>query len=444
MVYPTSLNNSAIYNFRLGTNLFPEYISLGMYYNKPRVTDVYDRFFEEIKLQILRETDAFIIGTTTKELVDYFYQNKHFTPIEADEEIGESANIKKEIRIIRASERESFYQNEGDIHFEFETFHVSIALKINKSIQEILKMRPSSMSMGWSPNEVKWNSRSIDFSYDIKGYGFTRPQDNVAQYINNQKQRIYSHLQILTTEINSCNSRLKQQIELFINSRKEKLESDVSQYDALLKQINIPVKRKDDEVIKRVQIDHTPLVQKVRPVATQPENYTIDSEKVVDIIHIIDNQGRQFEKTPKTFMNSGEEDFRNVILVGLNALFEGNATGETFMAKGKTDIYLNIAKGNILVCECKIWGGQKLYGETIDQILSYLTWRVNYGVIITFVRNKSFTNVLTEHEAPISRHLSYRNGFKKLTDTHFISQHSLPTDNQKNVELHHLFYHVDS
>lgn len=413
-----------------------------MHYNKPIVSDVYVRFFEEIKLQILRETDAFIIGTTTKELVDYYYENKHFDPIEVDEEIGESADIKKEVRIIRAHERDQFYRNEGDLPFEYETFHVSIAIKYNKSMQEILKMRPSTINISWSPEEAKWNSRSVDFSYDIKGYGFTRPEDNVAQYINNQKQRVYSHIHVLATEINSCNSQLKLNVEQFINARKAKLETDVSQYDSLLKQINIPVKRKDDEVIKRVQINHTPLVQNVRPVAKQPENYSIDREKVVDIVHLIDNQGRQFEKTPKTFVSSGEEDFRNVILVGLNALFEGNATGETFMAKGKTDIYLNIAKGNILVCECKIWGGQKLYGETIDQILSYLTWRVNYGVVITFVRNKSFTNVLAEPEAAISAHPSYRNGFKKLTDTHFISQHSLPTDNQKNVEIHHLFYHI--
>lgn len=410
--------------------------------HKPSVTEIYDRFFEEIRLQIIRETDAFIIGTTTTELVHYYYDSKHYTPIEVDEEVGESAEIKKEVRTVRASEREYAYQNEGDLAYEFETIKVSIAIKFNKSLQEILKMRTSSMSLSWSPSQLKWNSRSIEFSYDIKGYGFNRTMDNVVQHVNNQKQNIYSHLNVLAAEINSCNTRLLGQIEQFVNTRKGKLESDVSQYDSLLKQINIPIKRKDDEVVKRIQIDHTPLVQKVRPVAKQPENYTIDREKVIDIIHLIDNQGRQFEKTPKTFLQSGEEDFRNVILVGLNALFEGGATGETFMAKGKTDIYLNIAKGNILVCECKIWAGQKLYGETIDQILSYLTWRVNYGVIIMFVRNKSFTNVLAEPGAVISGHPSYRNGFKKQTETHFISQHSLPTDSQKNVELHHLFYHL--
>lgn len=413
-----------------------------MYFNKPSITDAYNKIFDDIKLEIMREPDSFIVGTTTAELVNFYFAKKHFEPIEVDEQTGESIDIKKEVRIIRAGDRDPAYRNEGDTSFEYETVHVSIGIKHNNSMSEILKMGTSTMNLSWSPEHVNWNPRSVDFSYDIKGYGFTRDQDNVARDVNEQKQRIYSHIHVIAQEIITCNSQLKSKIENFVNERKQKLESDVSQYDSLLKQINIPVKRKDDEVLKRVQVDHSPLVQNIRPVAKQPENYTIDREKVIDIIHLIDNQGRQFEKTPKTFIKSGEEDFRNVILVGLNALFEGKATGETFMAKGKTDIYLNINKGNILVCECKIWGGQKLYGETIDQILSYLTWRVNYGVIITFVRNKSFSNVLSEPEAAISNHPSYRNGFQKLTDTHFISQHSLPTDNQKNVELHHLFYHL--
>jgi hypothetical protein len=413
-----------------------------MYYNKPTVADVYARFFEEIKLLVLAETDEFIIGTVTKELVDYYFQNKHFDPIELDDEAGETVQIKKQMRTVSAHERDPFYRNEGDLQVEFETIHVSIGLKYNKSILELLKMRPSSVSISWAPDEVKWNARSVDFSYDIKGYSLNKTEDQITININKSKERIYSHIHVFAAEINSCNTTLKLNITQFIDNRKTKLETDVARYASLLKQINIPVKRKDDEVIKRVQIDHSPLVQNIRPVAKQPEDYSIDREKVIDIVHLIDNQGRQFEKTPKTFENSGEEDFRNIILVGLNALFEGDATGETFMAKGKTDIYLNITKGNILVCECKIWGGQKLYGDSISQILSYLTWRVNYGVIITFVRNKSFSKVLEEPESAITGHLSYRNGFKKQTITHFISQHRLLSDNQKNVELHHLFYHL--
>lgn len=168
----------------------------------------------------------------------------------------------------------------------------------------------------------------------------------------------------------------------------------------------------------------------------------IDRDKVLDIIHILDNSGTQFEKTPATFEGSDENDYRNILLVGLNNVFQGKATGETFNSSGKSDIYLHIDKGNILVCECKIWVGQKKYGETIDQLLGYLTWRQNYGIMITFVKNKSLTNVLTEAEGAIRAHTSYRSNFQKIATTHMLSNHVLPSDEFKLVEVHHLFYNI--
>ncbi|MGJ1390226.1 hypothetical protein ACR78F_07620 [Sphingobacterium spiritivorum] len=413
-----------------------------MNFYKPSITDVYKRFLEEARLQILREPESFIIGTTTDQLVQYYYGNKHFQPIELDEELGETANIKNEVRLIRANNREAMYRNDGDLNFEYESISVSIALKPNKSISEILKMRPSQFSLSWSSDEVDWKSDSVTFQIDMKGYGFNRDERQITNMIDQQKQHIYTHINTVSAEIERCNENLKSALTQLVNERKDKLEADKSKYNSLLKQINIPLKRKDDVAVKRIQVDQKPLVQAVRPKPEQPENYVIDRGKVLDIIHIIDNQGLQFEKTPKSFENSGEEDLRNVILVGLNALFEGKATGETFMAKGKTDIYLNITKGNILVCECKIWGGQKHYAETIDQLLNYLTWRENFGIVITFGRNKKFTNILSEAASSIQSHVTYRRGFQVLKQTHLLSQHSLPGDDMKNVELHHLFYNL--
>ena len=67
------------------------------------------------------------------------------------------------------------------------------------------------------------------------------------------------------------------------------------------------------------------------------------------------------------------------------------ANGFAYEVKGS--VYLNIDKGNVLICECKIWGGQALYGKTIDQLLGYLTWRQNFGIMITFVKQKNFSKI---------------------------------------------------
>ena len=69
------------------------------------------------------------------------------------------------------------------------------------------------------------------------------------------------------------------------------------------------------------------------------------------------------------------------------------ATGEAFSKSGKTDILLRVRDGVVLVAECKFWHGAKKYGETIDQLFGYLTWRQTYGIVITFSKNKGLTGV---------------------------------------------------
>lgn len=201
---------------------------------------------------------------------------------------------------------------------------------------------------------------------------------------------------------------------------------------------------KENEAVKRIRLDKSPLVKRVKPTPTLPEEYVLDRDKVLDIIFIIDNQGRQFEKTPRTYECFQEEGFRDVILVALNSIFEGKAIGEAFSYKGKTDIYLIINKGNILICECKIWDGEKLYNDTINQLRGYVTWRNNFGIIITFAKRQNFTKILGEIEDIVTKHPSYVKGFRQITETHFLSHHVSEQDNLKNIEIHHLFYNLYS
>ena len=169
--------------------------------------------------------------------------------------------------------------------------------------------------------------------------------------------------------------------------------------------------------------------------------HALDLQSILDILSIIDHQGRQFERTPTSYKSFKEEDLRNVILVGLNARFKGSATGETFSGKGKSDIHINIA-GDSVVAECKIWGGEQLYLDTITQLLKYLLWRHKYGVIITFFRNKNLSTVLKKVPIIVGKHESFRSIDSVDNLTHFVSSHKLNQDDEKNVQIHHLFYNL--
>lgn len=91
-----------------------------------------------------------------------------------------------------------------------------------------------------------------------------------------------------------------------------------------------------------------------------------------------------------------EEGIRTAILVVLNSHYDGSATGETFNKGGKTDILIRSLGGNVFVAECKFWKGNKAFQETIDQLLSYVTWRDTKAAVVVFNRNKDFSNVLAE------------------------------------------------
>lgn len=74
------------------------------------------------------------------------------------------------------------------------------------------------------------------------------------------------------------------------------------------------------------------------------------------------------ERSPQTFKTLQEEDIRNHFLVQLNGQYEGQATGETFNASGKTDILIRADGKNIFIAECKFGDGLKSFTRAIEQL----------------------------------------------------------------------------
>ncbi len=413
-----------------------------MYFDRDSFSNYYAVAVEAIRLKIMAEPDDYIVGTDMAELIKYYFTPKALTPILIDPERTETVEPAREVRTVPAHRRERFYQAEGDLPYEYEWLKLTLPIIPHKNITQLLQLRPDGYGLGGLPTDLNWKQNHVEYTVEVKGYGYDHDEPTVLRLLNDKQESVKNYIHIINTNIESGNSLLDAEIKNFLRIRKEKLNADKDKYNSLFKQINIPLKRKENEAVRRIQVDTKPVIQNIRPTPTQPENYVIDRNTVIDIISIMNNQGRQFERTPVTFQNSGEEDFRNILLVNLNTVFEGKATGETFHAKGKTDIHLNIAKGDILICECKIWAGQALYLDTIDQLQGYLSWRENFGIMITFIRGTKPSTVLSAAETVIPSHQTYIRGFRKLEETHYVSIHRLPADDQKFVEIHHLFYNI--
>ena len=120
----------------------------------------------------------------------------------------------------------------------------------------------------------------------------------------------------------------------------------------------------------------------------------------------------------------------------------GSAGGETFNKMGKTDIQLRYDSSEKFIAECKFWSGEKNYLQTIDQLLSYLTWRDTKSSVIVFVKQKDFTSILKKAEDVTSTHSNYL-GFVDMTDENWFNfRFHINGDRNREVKLAAQFYHL--
>lgn len=175
------------------------------------------------------------------------------------------------------------------------------------------------------------------------------------------------------------------------------------------------------------------------PVSTQTAEY----ERILVCINLI---GKMFERLPSTYADKEEEHLRDHILVTLGATMIGSATGETFNKRGKTDILVRGSDfgSNEFVGECKFWRGEVVYHQTIDQLLSYLSWRDNKAAIILFVPNKGFSSVLQTIRDTTPRHAQFLRLESEADDSWFNYIFTIPGDDNRIIQLAIMAYHMPS
>jgi len=276
-------------------------------------------------------------------------------------------------------------------------------------------------------------------TYKIDTYG--RPI--VKSHIEQAEKHLNTIIQQKNDTVNSQNPKFKTAIERYLKPLKEKLTADNAHLEQIASELPIELIKKDTVPVP-VNLKVKQKIQIVKPEPKQKTDPSIQRESVEAVLELINSQGRAFEITPIVFSKLGEEELRDIILSMLNAVFQGSATGETFVKKGKTDIHLKMnIDGGILSAECKFWGGEKLYCETIDQHFGYLTWRQNYAIQITFSTNQGFPEVNGKAIESAKSHPTYvENSFRQISNTHFVTTNTFPEDSSKRVEIHHLLFNL--
>lgn len=190
-----------------------------------------------------------------------------------------------------------------------------------------------------------------------------------------------------------------------------------------------------------------PIIRKIVPTPCLIEDkkvaYHINDEIYKEILKHIYNLCKGYERHEGIYKGKHEEDLRDLIVPSLNTIFIGaNSTAETFNRKGKTDIITKAPdNSNVFIAECKVWRGEKLFSEAIDQLLGYVTWRDTRTALILFVKNSGIIDVIEKAKLTITQHVCCVGYKGQAEESSFSYIFHTKGDSQSHIVLELMIFH---
>jgi len=293
---------------------------------------------------------------------------------------------------------------------------------------ELFNYRPSSFFSVFPQGEIYGNE--LYLKYEIINHN----RENLKRMIEHDIKLIQSYLDNVKKDVDNFNNLLGNYIRNLITTRKEKFLKDRN----LARSLEIPIKKRSDtpwthSILvkpKKISIE----LPEIKSEKFNPEP-TLAIEIYEEILKLLESMALVMERSPRTFSKLKEEELRNFFLVILNSQFEGEAMGEVFNNKGKTDILIRHDNSNVFIAECKFWRGEKGFLETIDQLFKYVTWRDTKLAILIFNKKGNLKTILEKIPILVEKHTLYKRTIKIEGETKFRYVFHVPSDSNREVIL---------
>ncbi len=356
---------------------------------KPFYTINLSRALEESKRKMKEEIDLYtneeIVANDVELLVSNVYEKFFIEPVTIYEEEVRKRSIKQgKVRkwidpFSRIDPNREYITLDGAIiHFYYRYI----------GERDLFKCQASTFSISGYP-EIELDDEYVKFTYEksLKDMEKEGAQKDILSSVERDLNYIKAGIEYANNDVKKFNASLRDFLKNCINEKKQKVEM----FFDFAKMLEVPIEKTDYAKV------YMPVQRNIVPIAHEYEKnkteYTIADKDYQDILIAIKHTGTTFERTPKSYKSMGEEDLRNVLLASLNATYKGNAYGEAFRNKGKTDICIEQDSRAAFVAECKMWTGGKEIESAIRQLDGYLTWRDQKTALIYFVRRKDFLKV---------------------------------------------------
>ena len=289
------------------------------------------------------------------------------------------------------------------------------------------KIKPSTYN--FNPPRGRIEGEEIHLTYIKADQDAEALRQEYQRDVNNIKQYLQWH----HDSVNAHNAQLPALVQIEIANRKKTLIGN----SQMVASLGLPIKKRAG-----VATTYAVPVKQQKPRIERPKaspaakpEPALSTQDYDSILAIAKNMVAVMERSPKAFETMGEEDIRSHFLVQLNGQYEGQATGETFNFDGKTDILIRAEGRNVFIAECKFWKGEKEFLKTIDQLLSYLSWRDTKTAVFVFNRNAKFSEVLATVKAAVPKHACFTRELGVVDETTFKYVFHQPNDAARELTL---------
>jgi hypothetical protein len=377
------------------------------------------------------QNDDYILNVNREEYIQHLISEFSIEPIELQKE---ELSVSTHEEMIPAEMHSSdYFMDRGSSYpRDVLVFHLPFS-----GDQQLLKVRASTYSMSAPLITVEQGCicfKIINFNLD-------------AQRIKQESERTIQSLEAqnghLTRDLEQFNASIEQHASRIFDSRKQQLLSK----NDLIASLGVPVRESGNK-----SSTFSVPAKRTKAIASKPKPHvsekgytpepTLDATIYSQILKIIHDVGKQFERLPSTYSGKEEEHLRDHMLLILETNFEVSATGETFNKSGKTDILLRHEGKNVFIAELKFWHGKKGFLETITQLLGYLTWRDSKAAVVMFVRNKDFIAVLETAKECISEHENYLGFVSEQDEGWYHYRFHINDDKNREVKLSVMLFHI--
>lgn len=378
-----------------------------------------------------QETDDYLMNVNEDDYVQF-----KAAAMSVDEVIihGQDIHASSAERMIPANAFPSHFHVRAGQSYKKDviTFHIPVSGDL-----QLLRTIPSRRIM-WT---MQVDANQNEISFDIINF-----QDDAAAIVNAKDQNlknIMKQLDNVNEEVKQYNAQVESRVRKAIQARKEQIEKQTG----VLAALGVPI-RKSSNTPATFAVPAPQIRKKIE--FTKPAVYdtgfvpepTLDASTYMEILRLINDVGKQFERLPSIYKGKEEEHLRDHILMILEPNFTGSATGETFNKSGKTDILLRYESSNVFIAECKFWKGAKSFADAVSQLLSYLTWRDSKAAVVIFVQNTDFTQVLKTVHREVRKHPNYLKFVRAEDEAWSIHHVHLNGDRNRIVNLSVMLYHL--